>query len=859
MGTRLEELELQLCGGAVVPCEGLLALAAAARGATATRAASAAGGSVRSDATAERTREPAAPASAAAVEPPCWILGRSPRIQKELPDRALLEQRGEAAVAAAVETGPPPVAVAVVGGTPVRRAGGATGGRGLRELRVILALDKHMHIGPFRYGTQARPGGAVGRCTGAEAWRRNGGGATAAAVGAWVLPLAQAATGRAVPPAVAAIASLAPTLRSLELAGPCVERVLDPPGRLLGLSALTALQRLRVELPAATEPYGSGAAGGAGVGYGVGGGGRFGGGGGGGGGASAWDGGGGGGGVSDGGATCDGAGGWKLGPLLAAMPWIRDLDLGPSYRLPPEALVSLAALSQLSRLRCGSIATPPPQQYRSLAAAAAAATAAATVAALAASEAPEALLCRQSSSAAGAGAGSITISGRGMAADETLSASHEVPPVIEGAEAGLGAVLLPLPAGVLQLPLPVALEVLEVCTLPAVPVLAALAALPRLSDLRVTPAAPSAPASAVAAAPAACGSVRQSTLPTTTATATAAVAACTRLNCSSSSSSSSSSSGADGSSSLPRATARPGAVPGAAGSGGGRVWVLAHRVQSTAPGGQAQTSFPPSTSGGGGSGGSGGAYGGGADAAAATAVAPVASGAATAQIPAAAAPADAAASSAAASCEPLRLALVGDEWEHGQHHPGGGMQLQRERAGRRLAAAGAAEQGPPGAGGAGWSQPQEVVTAARLLRRVLPPASRRRLSLHPFTRSPARLAGPHAAWMSELWPLAGDGDRGGGGSRGGGGGGGGVEAVEVAGLDLAAGDLEALLAALPGLSSLGLFMCRLPDGELARRLQAERPGLAVRVDSSCVFDHPPAAASALPGSHMPYGRGGYGR
>ena len=76
-------------------------------------------------------------------------------------------------------------------------------------------------------------------------------------------------------------------------------------------------------------------------------------------------------------------------------------------------------------------------------------------------------------------------------------------------------------------------------------------------------------------------------------------------------------------------------------------------------------------------------------------------------------------------------------------------------------------------------------------------------------RSPARLAGPHAAWMSELWPLAGDSGGGGGGNRGGGNGGGstgggstgssggGVEAVEVAGLDLAAGDLEALLAALP--------------------------------------------------------------
>eukprot|EP00198_Chlamydomonas_reinhardtii_P012318 XP_001701655.1 predicted protein [Chlamydomonas reinhardtii] len=58
--------------------------------------------------------------------------------------------------------------------------------------------------------------------------------------------------------------------------------------------------------------------------------------------------------------------------------------------------------------------------------------------------------------------------------------------------------------------------------------------------------------------------------------------------------------------------------------------------------------------------------------------------------------------------------------------------------------------------------------------------------------------------------------------------------------------------------SLGLFMCRLPDADLGRRLQVERPGLALRVDSSCVYDNPPAASLYGGGGHVPYGRGGYG-
>lgn len=40
--------------------------------------------------------------------------------------------------------------------------------------------------------------------------------------------------------------------------------------------------------------------------------------------------------------------------------------------------------------------------------------------------------------------------------------------------------------------------------------------------------------------------------------------------------------------------------------------------------------------------------------------------------------------------------------------------------------------------------------------------------------------------------------------------------------------------------------------------QVERPGLALRVDSSCVYDNPPAASLYGGGGHVPYGRGGYG-
>ncbi|GIL52920.1 hypothetical protein Vafri_8664, partial [Volvox africanus] len=51
------------------------------------------------------------------------------------------------------------------------------------------------------------------------------------------------------PPAVDAIASLGTHLRSLELVGSSLPRLLDPPHRLAGLSELTALTRLRVDMP----------------------------------------------------------------------------------------------------------------------------------------------------------------------------------------------------------------------------------------------------------------------------------------------------------------------------------------------------------------------------------------------------------------------------------------------------------------------------------------------------------------------------------------------------------------------------------------------------------------------------------
>ncbi|KAG2490946.1 hypothetical protein HYH03_010623 [Edaphochlamys debaryana] len=56
--------------------------------------------------------------------------------------------------------------------------------------------------------------------------------------------------GSEAPPAVAAIASLAPTLRRLELTGSSLsDRILDPPYRFAGLSDLTGLTYLRVDLP----------------------------------------------------------------------------------------------------------------------------------------------------------------------------------------------------------------------------------------------------------------------------------------------------------------------------------------------------------------------------------------------------------------------------------------------------------------------------------------------------------------------------------------------------------------------------------------------------------------------------------
>ncbi|GIL83259.1 hypothetical protein Vretifemale_12109 [Volvox reticuliferus] len=129
----------------------------------------------------------------------------------------------------------------------------------------------------------------------------------------------------AVPPAVAAIASLT-QLRCLELYGTSIVRVLDPPNRLSGLSALRNLSRLRVDLPVNTEDrYPSSATFAA--------------------------------------ATPDSAGAWCLAPTLATLTWLQDLDLGASYTVPPDALPSLEALSKLSRLCCGTLIAPP-RQYR---------------------------------------------------------------------------------------------------------------------------------------------------------------------------------------------------------------------------------------------------------------------------------------------------------------------------------------------------------------------------------------------------------------------------------------------------------------------------------------------------------------
>ena len=550
---------------------------------------------------------------------------------------------------------------------------------------------------------------------------------------------------------MAAIAALAPSLRALSLTGPCVARVLDPPGRLLGLSALTNLERLQVELPAAADPYlTSGSYGGGGGGGGGYGGGRYGGGG----AAAGWDAGDGGG----GGAVCDGGGGgWKLGPLLAAMTWIRDLDLGPSYRLPPEALVSLAALTQLTRLRCGSIATPPPQQHQSLAAVAAAAAAAGSTpefmdaAAEAVSAAHRDALRRPGSSgaSASAGAGSSVPSGQmagvweckeeptgadGLQATVQMHTQTQPTTCADGCQAAT-APLLPLPAGVLRLPLPPALTVLEVglesgckgcgCSsprcelasfqpacrhtcgilgpfrlrlqvsaLPAVPVLAALAALPRLRALCITPAAPvPAPALGPAQPGAAAVGVAASRSALLGAAAwarqaagagrspAAVTAAHTRPTAGGGEQADTHDSAGGGSASLPGAAAPREGTSGGGVGGSSRVWVPACKAQGAR--GAEAAALPQQA-------------------------APASSGATAATIPASSAATASGSSMAAAAdataSEPLRLALVGDEWEHGQHHPAGlQLQLQREQVGRRLGAAAAvaaaAEQVRPRASG----------------------------------------------------------------------------------------------------------------------------------------------------------------
>lgn len=154
----------------------------------------------------------------------------------------------------------------------------------------------------------------------------------------------------AVPPAVASIASLA-QLRCLELYGSSIDRILDPPYRLLGLTALRNLTRLRIDLPdeSADGQFPGGGGNAAAV-------------------AAAevggcdaalrrtFE-----GPVATAGAGAVGSGTWRLGPTLAALTWLQDLDLGASYAVPPEALPFVAGLTQLRHLRCGTLLTPALQ------------------------------------------------------------------------------------------------------------------------------------------------------------------------------------------------------------------------------------------------------------------------------------------------------------------------------------------------------------------------------------------------------------------------------------------------------------------------------------------------------------------
>ncbi|EFJ47437.1 hypothetical protein VOLCADRAFT_92151 [Volvox carteri f. nagariensis] len=147
------------------------------------------------------------------------------------------------------------------------------------------------------------------------------------------------------PPAVAAIAALGPCLRSLELVGSAVPRVLDPPHRLAGLTDLTALTRLKIDMP-----QGFLAAGAA---------------------AEVRDGDGGGSGevarpgsvlaadAAAAAAVCAAGLRWRAVPVAASLGSLVELHLGRSYELTVYDMAVLAPAPQLALLACRNIVLPP--------------------------------------------------------------------------------------------------------------------------------------------------------------------------------------------------------------------------------------------------------------------------------------------------------------------------------------------------------------------------------------------------------------------------------------------------------------------------------------------------------------------
>ncbi|GLI59908.1 hypothetical protein VaNZ11_001951, partial [Volvox africanus] len=139
------------------------------------------------------------------------------------------------------------------------------------------------------------------------------------------------------PPAVDAIASLGTHLRCLELVGSSLPRLLDPPHRLAGLSELTALTRLRVDMPPgflAPQPAEVDAA------------------------------------AADGftpdpsqlaaaGAQHAAELRWRAVPLAASLNSLVEVHLGRSYELTVYDMRVLARALQLTLLACRNIVLPP--------------------------------------------------------------------------------------------------------------------------------------------------------------------------------------------------------------------------------------------------------------------------------------------------------------------------------------------------------------------------------------------------------------------------------------------------------------------------------------------------------------------